>query len=413
VSLGVFWDGRRIGRLTRVDERSREYAFSYVEGALQPVSLSLPLVSETFTPSQSRPFFEALLPEGAVRDRIAGELKLAASDSYGLLAALGRDCAGALQIVEDERMSDPVSVRWLSDGELDALIAELPRRPLGVRPEDGRMRLSLAGVQHKAVLARDRDGRFGEPLNGFPSTHILKPDLAESTYPALATNEYFCMRLAERCGLTAARVELLTAAGRACLAVERFDRDLTVWPPTRTHQEDLCQALGLTPDFKYQQAGWDLPSHAALARLLNEHSARPGADRLAAAEAAVFHFLIGNADAHAKNISLLHVGGGIRLAPMYDAVSTAAYPDLSPQLAMAIGDELDPTKISVVHWGDLAVDFGLNLSAFERVRTKLAGTVVEEAEALAGIAHEDGWHDPVIDGIREVITERSEQAAPR
>jgi serine/threonine-protein kinase HipA len=131
---------------------------------------------------------------------------------------------------------------------------------------DQHLRLSLAGVQNKAVLVRDDAGIFGKPLDGMPSSHILKPQPPTSDYPGLATNEYFCMRLAARCGLPAAEVQLIQLAGRCCLVVQRFDRELSSFPPTRIHQEDLLQALGLTPDFKYQHQGWALPSYTALAR---------------------------------------------------------------------------------------------------------------------------------------------------
>jgi serine/threonine-protein kinase HipA len=255
-----------------------------------------------------------------VREQIANQLKLAASDSYGLLAEIGRDCAGALQILEAKRVSETPSVLWLDDEGLDALIDELPRHPLGMDAQDQRLRLSLAGVQNKAVLVRDSAGKFGKPLNGLPSSHILKPEPPGEDYPGLAANEYFCMRLAKRCGLSAAQVELKAVAGRPCLIVQRFDRELSSFPPNRIHQEDLCQALGLTPDFKYQKEGWRLPSYLALSELLDEHSPSPGLDRLAGAQTAVFHFLVGNADAHAKNISLMHYADGARLAPLYDVV---------------------------------------------------------------------------------------------
>ena len=211
MTLGVYWDKQEVGQLERTGERSREYAFRYTHPS-RPISLSLPLGQEEFSPADSRPFFEALLPEGAVREQIASQLKLAASDSFGLLAELGRDCAGALQIAQDRRMSETPSVMWLSDRELDTLIEELPRHPLGMREEDEHLRLSLAGVQNKAVLVRDEQGRFGKPLDGMPSSHILKPELPGGEYPGLASNEYFCMRLAARCGLPAAGVELITAS---------------------------------------------------------------------------------------------------------------------------------------------------------------------------------------------------------
>lgn len=417
MSLGVYWDRRQVGTLQRIDERSREYFFAYAPNASRPISLSMPIERERFDSAESRPFFEALLPEGAVRDQIASQLKLAASDSFGLLAELGSDCAGALQIVESARMSQTPAVQWLQERELQQLIEEIPRHPLGIQRDDERLRLSLAGVQHKAVLVRDSDGRFGRPLYGMPSTHILKPELpggghlgpADGGYPGLAVNEYFCMRLARRCGLPSASVELHTFARRPCLVVERFDRDLARWPPDRLHQEDLCQALGITPDFKYQHRGWARPSYRGLAELLKAHSLAPGVDRLAGAHAAVFHFLLGNADAHAKNVSLLHFAGGVRLAPLYDVVSTAAYPWLNRELALSVGDELDPDVISSVHWSDLAEDFELNASAFARSRRQLAQRVAAEAARLRDEAHSQGWHHPCLQSILEVIAARSER----
>ena len=407
MTLLVYWDGREVGRLERTDASSRDYVFEYSDRS-RPISLSLSTGTPRFTPAETRPFFEALLPEGVVREQIAAQLRLAASDSFGLLAELGRDCAGALQIVAEKRMSEPPSVRWLSGDELNARVADLPRHPLGVRPEDDRLRLSLAGVQRKAVLVRDAEGGFGEPLNGMPSSHILKPEFPGENYPTLAVNEYFCMRLADRCGLTVAKVELAILAERPCLVVERFDRDLTAWPPRRRHQEDLCQALGLTPDFKYQRPGERVPSYQALAELLDRHSARPGIDRLEAARAAVFHFLVGNADAHAKNLSVLHGERGIVLAPLYDIVCTAVYPELTTELALSIGEEFAPHSIGLAQWGDLAVDMRLQPRAFERARHELSGTVEREASALRDEALREGWHEPLLDEIVAVVQARRE-----
>ncbi len=408
MSLGVYWAKVRIGELELTGERTREYRFRYLK-ADRPISLSLPTQSEPFTPAQSRPFFEALLPEGSVREQIAASLKLASSDSYGLLTELGRDCAGALQIMETRRLSDVPDVHWVEPEQLDQLIHDLPQRPLGVTAGDTRLRLSLAGVQRKAVLVRDRDGRFGEPLNGTPSTHILKPQPADDEYPDIAINEYFCMRLAERCGLPVAIVELITADTRPCLVVERFDRDLSTTPTRRRHQEDLCQAFGLTPDFKYQHPGWAIPSYAALAQLLDEHSLQPGADRLAVAQAAIFNFLIANADAHAKNISLLHEEGGVRLAPMYDVLSTGVYPDLNTDLALSIGDAFDPAEIGAAQWSDLAYDLRLNPRAFERLRGELAQLVPARSKHLLEELSAEGWHRPILDEIVKLINRRAGQ----
>lgn len=408
MSLLVLWDGE-VGRLERTGERSREYAFRYTDPGARPLSLSLPVREQSFSPAETRPFFEALLPEGTPREQIAQELRLAPSDGYGLLERLGRDCAGALQIIATDEPPLTPAARWLDDAQLDELVEQLPRRPFGIRARDRRLRLSLAGVQRKAVLVRDDAGRFGEPLDGMPSTHILKPDPLDPELPGLAVNECFCMRLAVRCALLVAAVELVEAADRLCLVVERFDRDRSTWPPTRRHQEDLCQALGLTPDFKYQHVDWELPSHRALAGLLDDHSPQPGVDRLFAARAAVFHFLVGNADAHAKNISLLHEPEGVRLAPLYDIVATAAYPHLGRELALAIGDELDPDRIGAAHWSDLAHDYGLQPRAFEQARSALAERTLEAARALRDEARAEGWHHPVVDTIVETIAARAAQ----
>ncbi len=407
--LGVYWDDEEVGRLEQVDERSRQYVFRYTQST-RSISLGLPVSHERFETSESRPFFEALLPEGAVREQIARQLRVAPGDSYGLLAALGGDCAGALQILDAERTPQRPSVRWLDAHGLDRLIEELPRHPLGIRAEDDHLRLSLAGVQHKAVLVREGNGRFGEPRDGMPSSHILKPELPHSDYPGLVANEYFCMRLAARCGLRAAAVEVITAAGRPCLVVERYDREQVTSPHRRIHQEDLCQALGLTPDFKYQREGWRLPSYRALAELLDKHSAQPGLDRLAGAQAALLHFLVGNADAHAKNISLLHVHGKVRLAPLYDVVSTAVYPALSTELSLGVGDELNPDTITSIHWSDLADDFGLSPGAYVRVRRALVERVASEAPLLQAQARAEGWYHPCIDAILDIIAARSQRS---
>jgi serine/threonine-protein kinase HipA len=410
MTLLVLWE-TEVGRLELTDERSREYAFRYTRPDARPISLSLPVREEPFAPAEARPFFEALLPEGVVREQIAQELRLHPMDTYGLLERLGRDCAGALQIVPEDMPPLTPATRWLDEDQRDELGEPLPRRPRGMRAGDRHLRLSLAGVQRKAVLLRDENGRFGAPLDGMSSTHILKPDPLDAELPGLAINECFCMRLAARCGLVVASVELIEAANRACLVVERFDRDRSTHPPARIHQEDLCQALGLSPAFKYQHEDWRLPSHRALANLLDRHSSHPGVDRLLAARAAVFHFLVGNADAHAKNVALLHLPGGVRLAPLYDVVSTSAYPHLGTTLALAIGDELDPSRIGAAQWSDLAADFGLHPGAFEQARGALADTTLAEARALRDEARTEGWHHPVVDAIVETVTARAEQVA--
>jgi serine/threonine-protein kinase HipA len=201
-------------------------------------------------------------------------LRVAPNDGYRLLARLGRDCAGAVVILpEDERPdaeSADSSVEWLDEAELTELIEQLPRRPLGIELKGRKLRLSLAGVQRKLALARERD-RFGYPRGRIPSTDLIKPQYSDE-FQDLAINEMFCMSVAADAGIPAARSELMALGGRTCLISHRFDRDGDAGDTIRIHQEDLCQALGISPNLKYQANGG--PGFAEFRRLLERIGGR-------------------------------------------------------------------------------------------------------------------------------------------
>lgn len=410
-SLRVTWDGALVGELEQTGGTyDTDYRFRYAPDATRPISVALPVRGEAYEPAETRAFFDALLPEGSLREALAARFRLPLTDSFGLLRELGADCAGALQIMEAESAAEEPAVDWLDEARLAQLMSDLPRRPLGM-PEGGRVRLSLAGVQRKAVLVRDAAGRFGEPQNGMPSTHVVKPEPAGGEYPGIAVNEFFCMRLAAAVGLPVADVELVTIAGRPCLVVTRFDRDRDVVPARRLHQEDLCQAIGLAPGFKYASPDRPRPCFRDIADVLDQHGSQPGRDRLTAGRSAVFNFLVGNADAHGKNVSFLHGGGKVRLAPLYDLLSTAAWPDLDRDLAIAIGDEFDVDAITSVSFDDLAGDLGLNVAAFSRERRGFVTDLGVAARDLLEVARREGWHHPVLDATAAVIADRAPRAA--
>jgi serine/threonine-protein kinase HipA len=222
----------------------------------------------------------------------------------------------------------------LTEAEIADLVANLSSAPLGV---GGRVRISLAGVQEKLLLTRMPDGQWGRPVDGTPSTHILKPEIAR--LPNTVKNEAFCMRLAKHLGLSAASVETTLVNGRKLIIVQRYDRvihqDGSV---QRLHQEDFCQATGVLPDKKYQEDGG--PSLTRIAGILQ--AVAPSADIEALLRAVVLNILIGNGDAHAKNFSLLHhPSGALGLAPLYDLLSTLYYGD--ERLAMYI-DRVQRTR---------------------------------------------------------------------
>ncbi|HSS41548.1 MAG TPA: type II toxin-antitoxin system HipA family toxin [Solirubrobacterales bacterium] len=412
-TLSVFLRGRPVGSLERTG--SSRYRFAYSEDAIEGdrsdpmarLSASLPLREERFKPSESAPFFEGLLPEGAVRATVAGKLGLSEGNGFGLLAALGADCAGAVMVLPtDQPPGSAVGPPFpLSESQVAELLRDLPRDPLGVDVDPGGVRLSLGGVQDKLILIRLPGGEFAQPLGGMPSNCLLKPE--HERFEGLAVNEAFCMRVAAAAGNETAMTELLEFDGIRCLYSERFDRTVDADGATvRLHQEDMCQALGLLPTQKYEAEGG--PSVASVIALLRRQpSPRIALDVNAFVRAMLTSFLLGNSDAHGKNFSLLYdPATGVRLAPLYDVVSTAVYDGLTPRLAMAIGGEDDPSQVDLLSWERLGAESGLG-GALPRFVQRWSSEVLAATEACLGDAEWEGWSHPVLEAIADVCRERA------
>lgn len=305
------------------------------------VSCSLPVSDHG---QDATAFLEGLLPEGAARATLAARRDLVASDTWGLLVAYGRDVAGALVIRRpddgDPRatpLAEPHAEPYASEEDLATDVAELGDRPLGLRDDS---ELSLAGMQEKLLLvASDGPTGWARPAAGLPSTHILKPDPA--AHPGVVVREAEALRIAERAGLSTIAPQLVELGGRTCLVVERYDRTVTGGTVRRIHQEDLLQAVGRPPSAahgraKYQEHGG--PGYRDLARILLERAEDPDAQLDVLIGVLVFTVLIGNSDAHAKNVSiLLDPPGQVRLAPLYDTVPTMLFPRLQVRCAMWVG----------------------------------------------------------------------------
>ena len=328
--LIVYLAGRRAGRLIRKDNGNLQFRYD-PDYAGPPISQALPIQDAAHSHAVCRAVFGGLLLEGEAREVLARNLGVSVGNDYALLQELGGDCAGAVTLLEAgvELPSEP-RLRPLSEEQLDALLRELPRRPLAADPEEG-TRLSLAGAQPKLPVIREGED-VALPINAAAATtHIIKPE--PSRFPGLVDNEAFCMELARAVDLPAAIVrKQVSSSGLPYLLVERYDRDLTSDPIRRLHQEDICQALGCSSDRKYQADGG--PAVADTVKLLRLSSAKPAQDLQAFWRAMVFNWLIGNCDAHAKNFSLLYDAGAPTLAPLYDLVSTTVYPELARRLAM-------------------------------------------------------------------------------
>lgn len=415
--LWIVRDGTTIADVERDDGRLelrfRPEVVARSNGAAL-LSVSLPVRAAPYAEAELLPFLAGLLPEGLVRERLARRFRLSVSDVFGFLRAIGRDCAGALSIVEegtDLEAERNAGIEWLSDEQLAQRVAELGTRPLADEPAAG-IRISLAGVQDKMALVVDGD-RIGLPRGTTPSTHILKPASVERrggrgdklAYPSLVANEAFCTVLAAQANLRAPSVEIRRVGGEPALLIARYDRAVTGAEVTRIHQEDLCQALGIAPDLKYEADGG--PGLGACLGILRRWSVDVLTDQQEMMDRVAFNYVIGNADAHAKNTSLLHGREGIRLAPAYDLLSTLVYDHLPPGMAVAINGMYDGNALRAVHWKKEFSRLGLNESLYGNRFAALAERVTRAIPSARERLQRWGAGNGVLDGIVSRIAERA------
>lgn len=355
-TLIAYSNGLRVGALT---DRNGIWSFEYdpqwiaLPGAFA-VSPAFPLAEAgpVVDGSSDRPvqwFFDNLLPEERMRDALAREAKLDASDAWGLLDYYGRESAGALTLLPEGVHEAPGGRVPLSFPELEARIRAMPQQSLTAHSPK---RMSAAGAQQKLLVILTGSAphyALFEPAGAEPSMHLLKPDMRVDNYPHSAINEFFCMRLAVMTGLPVPHTHFVRVPS-ACYVVDRFDRDTSTDPARRLHTLDAMQLLNKDKAFKYHNATVE-----SLRRCIETLGAKARA-RLAIFRWSIFNILIGNADAHLKNLSFFSTPGGYELAPFYDLVSTVIYntPTYRPegerwpacQLTMQIGH--------ATHFADLA-----------------------------------------------------------
>jgi len=409
--LNVWWGGEHVGQLTQ--DRHGELGFAYSEAWLDradapPLSVSLPKRREPFSRRECRPFFGGLLPEESQREAVAQVLGVSRANDFALLDRLGGDVAGALQLLPPDETprdeSGPFTPKPLDEDGLARVLEALPVRPL-LAGEEG-LRLSLAGAQAKLPVVLV-DGAIALPAPGQPTTHILKPPIAR--FPATTENEAFIMGLARAVGLEVAPVEVRSVQNRPFLLVRRYDRVVDGGSVRRIHQEDFCQALGVPPETKYAAEGG--PGFKECFGLLRGVAARPAVDVLKLLDAAIFNLIVGNADAHGKNFSLLYDAPGPRLAPLYDLLSTIAYPELSPKLAMKIGRRATLEELDARAWAAFAADAGLGLPLVRRRMRDLASLVEQQAQASAEQLVSPGLDRDALERLVDTVKRRALVAA--
>lgn len=417
--LWVVRDGEILADLDRNDNRQLSLRFrkEVVDRTevVPLVSVSLPVRAEPYDEERVLPFFDGLLPEGLVRERLATRFRLSPTDVFALLREFGRDCAGALSVVPegtDLTASSASGVEWLDEEALAERVANLTNRPLADEPAAG-IRISLAGAQNKMAVVVSGT-RIGLPRERTPSTHILKPSSTERRsarderlkYPSLVANEGFCTVLAAQTGLSAVRLSVRPIDDQPALLIERYDRLRANEHVERIHQEDFCQALGVPTARKYEADGG--PGLREYLVLIRRTSVDVLSDQVELLDRVAFNYVVGNEDAHAKNFSLLHAAGGTRLAPAYDLLSTFIYPDLKKAMAVKVNNMEDSRALKPIHWKKAFTQWELSERVYSARFAALAGRV--EAAIPAARAEVQAWNlgNGTLDDLVALISKRIE-----
>lgn len=366
--LRVLSNGAWIGTLDVTEGR---WSFAYSpEWTIHPLAPGFPLTVRDYRDAgEHRPvewFFENLLPEGRLRELIAFRDRIDPRDSWAFLLRHGQDTAGALSLVPvnpDGDVPGEVLVP-LSQEDLQAKIEESRKRNLPLMASWDDIRMSLAGAQEKLALRIDPDGVMLLPEGTAASTHIVKPENASADFPFCPANEFFCMRLADELKVPVPQVSLRHLP-EPLYIIERFDRAQRksgskpnkgegASPIQRLHQIDLCQALGVSPSRKYESEG-GLGLHHLFEVLQGPFIDRPVVAVNAVIQWVAFNYLIGNLDAHAKNIAFLLRGQKAEVAPFYDMLCVEAYLPRAA-MSMSIGGENKPGWVEGIHWDALAYE---------------------------------------------------------
>ncbi|ATY32969.1 type II toxin-antitoxin system HipA family toxin [Sphingomonas psychrotolerans] len=420
-TLRVLLNGRQVGWLSRAANGAIDfrYAQEWLDWEyVSPVSLSLPLDTRRYTGGAVTAVFDNLLPDNDdIRRRVAGRVGAEGADVYSLLAAVGRDCVGALQFLPEDEEASPagtVEAEPLEDDDVAAMLRNLGRAPLGLERDDA-FRISIAGAQEKTALLWWED-RWNKPHGTTATTHIFKPQIGELPngidLSNSVENEHLCLTFLGALGMDVAQTRVATFGERPVLIVERFDR---LWARDgrllRRPQEDLCQALSVPPTRKYEDHGG--PGVAEIMKVLAA-SDRPDIDRRALMKTLIAFWLLGATDGHAKNFSIfLSPGGRFAATPIYDVLS--AEPSLAAhqvnrrqmRLAMAIGDRrryrLD--EIAPRHFLQTAVRAGYDEESTREILHELRVTA-EPAFEAAVAAMPTGAPAALVEPIGVAIRQR-------
>ena len=404
--LSVYLYNQHVGDLRDIANAQLEFSYTseYLNNPSLALSNSLPLKAETFTDSECRAFFAGLLPDDQELDNLARYLKVSKNNVFKLLSEVGGECAGAVSLFSKPQNSETANTEQpLSDLKLDELQLEKILLSASTRPVmgvDEKVRLSLAGAQTKiAVVVVGESFFLSSPSQ--PSTHIIKPPA--KGFESLVQNEHFCMQLAQQVGIEAPESKVIKLGETHVYQVQRYDRSTDAGTTKRIHQEDFCQALNVSPENKYESEGG--PSLKNCFDLILNKSAAPALDYQQLLDRVIFNYLIGNNDAHAKNLSLIYKKQRPRLAPAYDLVCTSVYPELNQKMAMKIGGRCKSEDLQLRHWQSLVPDTS---TAKQTLSSRINRMCKRVEEALGGKMLEPKEHE-VTEQISAFVMRRVER----
>lgn len=405
MSLPIFHESALVAAIEAGVEGPRlRYEVAWRETAdAFPISLTMPLSENDWGAEIATPWLMNLLPEGEPMRAMTRALGVAREDILGLIAETGRDLAGALTIGVPRNAQSPDYRATAEAAQLERIIEELPAKPFLVG-EDG-VSMSLAGAQEKLPVALP-GGAISIPINGAPSTHILKPD--NPRLPGSVQNEALCMVLARRSSLSVADVTTGRAGARSYLLVTRYDRVETDGQVRRVHQEDFCQALGRPPAAKYEhnQSGVRGPSLAEMFALVRAHMTARDITRLL--DAVILNIALGNVDSHAKNYSVLLLPRRTELAPLYDLMSGLVWPNITQNHAQDIGGQQRGRYIFARHWRRMAEAAGLAGPATVRRVEQVVGRLLAALPAAVDeVASMPAGPSEMLRAFADAIDERA------
>ena len=396
VYIEILGEQRLVGHIAGSDYRDARFQYEneYMDASYgHPISISLPFQMEEFSIQQTKNFFEGLLPEGFSRRAVANWAKVDENDYLSILAELGRECLGAIMVVDGEN-STSQHYEKLGIKQVKELAAEGATRSTQILMET---HLSLAGASGKVGLYYDKDhDDWYLPKGNAPSTHIVKQSHVRLNQIVL--NEQLCMLTAKLLGIDVPDSFIINLGkGKdedVLFATQRYDRKLSdrkiidgLRIPLRLHQEDFSQALGIASSQKYEKE----PSGymGKMFDLVALNSSNPLEDQKKLLERIVFNCLIGNTDCHIKNYSIMYSEdlGEIRLAPAYDIVSTRVYKMMN-EMSFFIGGELNINKINrksfEVAAQDMKIGKKMVMNVYDSVSNRFEKALKESADMLAG-----------------------------